>query len=311
MNEHRCSPYCGSMIQGPTGPMGPTGPQGIQGIQGVQGEIGPTGPQGIDGIQGPQGEIGPTGPTGPQGLMGATGQRGATGSTGPQGIRGLQGPQGLIGATGPQGLQGIQGIQGVTGPTGPTGPQGEVGPTGPQGIEGPTGPTGPAASNSVRSAYIVTYNDGTSADGIPVASSNRLPLDRMELDPTSLVTINTDEETIKFNQIGYYKIEFNVSAYPSVNGVDFDPTTDIVSVGLREVNTDNVYVGIGEWVFNGEAVQLHAHGIISIADTNTLYELANLGNSTIYLNTPDIRNLSTSSYFANSLVTLVVTYLGK
>ena len=166
-------------------------------------------------------------------------------------------------------------------------------------------------SDTVRSAYVVTYNDGTSADGIPVASSERLPLDRMELDPTSLVTINTDDETIKFNQIGHYKIEFTVSAYPSVNGVDFDPTTDIVSVGLRQNNTDNVYVGIGEWVYNGEPVELHAHGIIAVTDTNTLYELANLGNSTIYLSTPDIRDLSTKSYFANPLVTMVVTYLGK
>ena len=164
---------------------------------------------------------------------------------------------------------------------------------------------------SVRSAYVVTYNDGTSADGIPVASSERLPLDRMELDPTSLVTINTDDETIKFNQIGHYKIEFTVSAYPSVNGVDFDPTTDIVSVGLRQNNTDNIYVGVGEWVYNGEPVELHGHGIIAVTDTNTLYELANLGNSTIYLSTPDIRDLSTKSYFANPLVTLVVTYLGK
>ncbi len=359
MNEHRCSPYCGSMMQGPTGPtgprgatgptgprgvtgptgpsgaIGPTGPQGIQGLQGVQGEIGPTGPQGAQGIQGPQGLQGPTGPTGPQGAQGIQGTQGATGATGPQGTQGLQGPQGLTGATGPQGLQGLQGIQGVTGPTGPTGPQGltgdagEVGPTGPQGLQGeigPTGPTGPTGPQglqgeigptgpvgleSVRSAYVVTYNDGTSADGIPVASSERLPLDRMELDPTSLVTINTDDETIKFNQIGHYKIEFTVSAYPSVNGVDFDPTTDIVSVGLRQNNTDNIYVGVGEWVYNGEPVELHAHGIVAVTDTNTLYELANLGNSTIYLSTPDIRDLSTKSYFANPLVTLVVTYLGK
>lgn len=110
----------------------------------------------------------------------------------------------------------------------------------------------------------------------------------MELDPTGLVTINNDDEIIKFNQIVNYKIEFTVSAYPSVNGVDFDPIADIVSVGLRQNNTDNVYVGIGERMYNGEPVESHVHGIVAVTDTDTLYELANLGNSTIYLSTPEI-----------------------
>ncbi len=58
-------------------------------------------------------------------------------------------------------------------------------------------------------------------------------------------------------------------------------------------------------------LKVHAHGIVAVTDTNTLYELANLGNSIIYLSTPDIRDLSTKSYFANPIVTFVVTYLGK
>ena len=306
INNHRCSPYCGNQpIPGPTGP---TGPQGAQGLTGATGARGATGPQGLQGLQGLQGIQGPTGPQGPQGLQGLQGLQGIAGVTGPTGPTGAQGITGATGATGPTGPTGPIGAQGVAGETGATGP---TGPQGIQGVTGPTGPTGPAGADSVRSAYVVTYNDGTSADGIAVASSERLPLDRMELDPTSLITINTDDETIKFNQIGHYKIEFTVSAYPSVNGVDFDPTTDIVSVGLRQNGTDNIYVGIGEWVYNGEPVELHAHGIVAVTDTNTLYELANLGNSTIYLSTPDIRNLSTTSYFANPLVTLVVTYLGK
>lgn len=157
---------------------------------------------------------------------------------------------------------------------------------------------------------MVTYNDDTSADGIAVESLGRLPIDRMELDPTNLITLDTNEETIKFNTAGHYKIEFKISAYPSVNGVDFDPTTDIVSVGFRQLDTDNVYVGTGEWVFNGEAVELSATGIIVVTDTNALYELVNLGPSTIYLNTPSIKDIKSKSYFSNSLVTLVVTYLG-
>lgn len=195
----------------------------------------------------------------------------------------------------------------VSGPMGPTGPRGEIGPTG---LVGPTGPTGPMGSYLIRSAYMVTYNDDTSADGIPVASLVRLPIDRMELDPTNLVTLDTSEETIKFNQAGHYKIDFKVSAYPSINGIDFDPATDIVSVGFRQIDTDNVYVGTGEWVFNGEAAEVSASGIITVPDTSALYELVNLGKSTIYLNTPSIKNIASKSYFSNPLVTIVITYLG-
>lgn len=188
---------------------------------------------------------------------------------------------------------------------GPAGPKGDIGP---QGFPGETGPAGPTL---IRSAYLVTFNNGTTSDGVAVESQGRVPIDRLELDPTNLLTLNTDEETITFNETGYYKINFTVSAYPEVKGVDFDPTTDIVSVGIRQINTDNVYVGVGEWVFNGEAVELVANGILAVQDTSIPYELVNLGNSKIFLHTPDIRNLSTVSYFSNPLVTILIEYLGK
>lgn len=199
----------------------------------------------------------------------------------------------------------IPGPRGATGPTGPTGPTGN---TGPIGATGPTGPTGP---NTIRAAYLVTYNDDTNPDGIPITSNGRLPINREELDTSNLITLNETEKLIKFNTPGYYKISFVVSAYPEVDHVDFDPTTDIVSIGFKEENTDNIYVGIGEWVFNGEAIQLTASGIISVPDINKNYELANLSKKTIYLNSPSIKNISSTSYFANPLVTIVIEYLGR
>ena len=203
---------------------------------------------------------------------------------------------------GPKGEKGDKGDQGIPGE------KGDIGPQGPKGDIGPTGPTG---RNLIRTAYLVTFNDGTKEDGVPVLSGNRLPISRVELDISNLVTLNEIEKTIKFNEIGYYKISFTVSAYPSVTGIDFDPKTDIVSVGFRKINTDEVYVGVGEWVFNGEAIELIASGVISVVDTHSLYELANLSIKTIYLNTPDIRNISSSSYFSNPLVTMLIEYLGR
>ena len=96
-----------------------------------------------------------------------------------------------------------------------------------------------------------------------------------------------------------------------MHGQDFDPTKDIVSVGFRETNTDNVYVGVGEFVYNGESVELSASGIISVVDTAVTYELANLGKYTIYLETPDLNNILSNSYFANPLVTIVIEFLGR
>ena len=175
----------------------------------------------------------------------------------------------------------------------------------------PQGPTGPTGTVNFRSAYVITFNDGTSIDGIEVGSGERLPIDRVELDVSSLITLDAVNKTIKFNEPGYYKISFTVSAYPAVNDVDFDPTKDIVSVGFRQIDTDNSYVGVGQWVYNAEPVQLLGQGIIAVVDSKTLYELANLGKYPIYLLTPDIKNIASMSYFSNSLITMVIEYLGR
>lgn len=188
---------------------------------------------------------------------------------------------------------------------GPTGPQGEKGEKGDQGPIGQDGPT------RIKSAYIVTFNDGTFKDGIPVASSSTLPLDRVELDTNTIITLNQATSTIKFNEIGTYKITFTVSAYPEVTGIDFDPTKDYVSIGFRQSQTEQIYIGVGEWVFNGEAQELYAQGIISVIDTTDTYELANLGKYTIFLNTPSIENIESISYFSNPLITIVIEYLGR
>lgn len=211
-------------------------------------------------------------------------------------------------------------IQGPTGPTGEIGPkgdkgeQGEIGPRGLQGEIGPTGPKGDKgdpATGVQRSTYLVTFNNSKFPDGVPVESNRNLPIERIELDVDNLITLDTTNNLIKFNIHGYYKITFTVSAYPFVNSVDFDPTTDIVSLGFRETGTDNVYVGVGQWVYNGEAIELYAQGIIAVADINKTYELANLSKQTIYLSTPDIANIASHSFFSNPLITILIEYLGE
>lgn len=175
----------------------------------------------------------------------------------------------------------------------------------------PMGPTGPRGPAFLRAAYIVTYNKEQEPDGVSVPSGSRLPLERVELDVSNLITLDAQEHLLKFNAIGYYKITFTVSAYPRVTSPDFDPTKDIVSLGFKLSNTDNVYIGVGEWVFSGEAIELISQGIISVPNTNDTYELVNLSKETIYLNTPSMSNIASKSYFSNPLITMVIDYLGR
>ena len=52
-------------------------------------------------------------------------------------------------------------------------------------------------------------------------------------------------------------------------------------------------------------------GIISVVDTAVTYELANIGNYPIYLDSPLQANIKAKSYFANPLVVLTIDYLGR
>ena len=182
------------------------------------------------------------------------------------------------------------------------------GPAGPQGEVGPTGPTGPSL---MRSAYLVTFNGGQSAEGIPVNPDDRLPIDREELDISGLVTLDTDDEVIQFDVTGYYKITFTVSAHIISNELDFDPENDFIALGFRLVGTGNIFIGVSEWVYDDENIQLVAQGIIAVENVSNAYELVNLSKNTIYLNTPELKNIGAVSYFANSLVTIVIEYLGR
>ena len=198
---------------------------------------------------------------------------------------------------------------GPTGPTGPTGPSG--GPTGPTGPTGATGVTGPTGPTLLRSVYFATFNDGTQKDGILIAPGERLPITRTEIDVSNLAQLDTTNKTIKFNIVGYYSVTFTVSAYTKQETTEFDPTKDLVALGFRLINTDNVYIGTSEFIYNEEVKQLFAKGIIAVENTDNLYELVNLSKQAIYLNSPDIKDLGTHSYFANSLVTITVEYLGR
>lgn len=179
-------------------------------------------------------------------------------------------------------------------------------PRGIDGIQGPTGPKGPAGITTFYSAYLVTFNE----TGIPVkiSSNEVIPINKVELDSGNIVTI--DENIIKFNLIGYYQIDILISAYTN-NSNPFDINKDFVTIGLKFDDTDNIYVGASSWIYNNEVTQIKAQGIIAVDNTTNAYKLVNLSKNDIYLNTPDLTNIASISYFTNPLVTIIINYLGK
>lgn len=183
-----------------------------------------------------------------------------------------------------------------------------AGPTGPKGDKGDQGTAGPLL---IRSAYLITFNGGTSIKGVEVESNTQLPITRIELDPTNLITLVNSNKQIKFNIIGHYKITFITSAYVEKIQEEFNPDNDFITIGFKQTNTDNVYIGASKWIQNEIATQIIGHGIITVENTNNTYELDNLGKKTIYLTTPDIKNIASTSYFTNPLVTIIIEYLGK
>lgn len=312
-NRCRCCPcscnyysYC-LVGTGPTGPEGPQGPQGPQGIQGIQGPAGPEGPAGAQGSAGPQGPQGLIGPTGPMGLQGPQGLIGPAGPTGPQG------PQGLIGPTGPTGPQGLQGLAGPTGPTGPEGPQGLIGPTsptgpeGPQGLIGPTGPEGPA---------------GTMADSTQSFAINQLAnlLDQIAvLYPTVTMTLFVDQlATLSGVPVGVYTapgaggagllIIQSGSDYGYVSlsriaalylgaGSVYDPgITYLTPPDPYSPGYDTDYVlavqsslSIGDQISFGAATNTTGSGEVYINEPGILVLSDGLGNTPIFIFTPQIR----------------------
>lgn len=195
--------------------------------------------------------------------------------------------------------------------TGPTGITGSRGPTGPTGATGPTGPTGEAGENlRMRSAYLAKYHDYVGDIGELVVSGGRVAFTRKEIDPNEYVTLN-DDNTFQFNEPGWYKLTIIVNAYVPFQNGEFDAETDFVSIGLREVDTDNIYVGGSQWIYAEKPLPIFAQGIVVVLNPNTKFELVNVSKRGIYLLTPKIENISSKSYFTNMPASLIAEYLGK
>ncbi len=321
---------------GPTGPTGPTGPSATSikvgsvttTAAGNDAEVINVGTEKdvVLDFYIPAGEVGAKGEKGEPGIQGVPGLTGLTGATGPAGPAGPAGKDGasttILGSYDtildlktkvPQGNIGDSYLVGndlyVWSETDQDWKN--VGPIrGPQGIQGEVGPTGPAGPYKINACYVVTFfkNDENAYE---VEVKERLPLTRKEIDTDMICTINTDDNTIKFSKIGYYKISFIVNAYVPYFNTDFDPEVDFVSIGFRAVDTDNIYIGGSQWIYDELSYPIIGQGILTVNDVATPYELVNLTNRRIYLKTPVNNNINSNSHFINMPVSIIIEYLGR
>lgn len=112
------------------------------------------------------------------------------------------------------------------------------------------------------------------------------------------------------NLVGYYKITFVVSArIEPENPFSFE--SDFITIGFRQNNTDNVYIGTSKWLYENQYINLLAQRILAVDNPTNIYELVNLSPKTIYLNTPDIKHIKSKSYFNNAVVNIVIAYLDR
>ncbi|MDO5569607.1 MAG: hypothetical protein Q4G04_05840 [bacterium] len=210
-------------------------------------------------------------------------------------------------------IKGPQGEIGPTGPTGPAGERGEIGPTGPTGEEGAIGPQGlrgPAGPEKINSIYIVTLNQDINGAGIEILPNERLPLQRKEVDTGNICVLNSAENTLQFNKTGAYKINIAINAYtPHENNI-FNPDTDLISFGFKKVGDPIIYSGNSSFCYNEIGIESISQGIFIVNNITDPFELINLAKRNMYLTSPSIVNLNTDSYFANTLISITIEYLG-
>ncbi|SHK88535.1 Collagen triple helix repeat-containing protein, partial [Desulforamulus aeronauticus DSM 10349] len=307
---------------GSTGPVGPTGDTGPTGPVGPTGDAGPTGPIGPTGDTGPTGPIGPTGDTGPTGPVGSTGDTGPSGPVGPTGDTGPTGPVGSTGDTGPSGPVGPTGDTGPTGPVGPSGDTGPTGPIGPTGDTGPTGPIGPTGDTGPTGPTGDTGAAGTMADSTGCFAIRQLanlleqivvlyPTTTMTLFVEQLATLSgvaievytapsADEPGLLIIQsgsdYGYVSLNRIAAIYLGADSV-YDPSiTYLTPPDPYSPGCDTDYIlavqssmSVGDQISFGAAINTTGSGEVYINEPGIMVLSDGLGNTPVFIFTPQIR----------------------
>lgn len=186
--------------------------------------------------------------------------------------------------------------------------QGEKGEKGDKGEIGPTGPS------EIKAVYVVTLKDPSlelEEFGMEIKSGGRLPLKRLDISSTreNLIQLNSNEDTIQFNEIGTYEIIFTLNGNILQTEDPADIKTDFISVGFRAVDADEVYIGANDWSLNETPHNVTGIGLLRVTDVATAYELVNLQKKSMYLVGGNKKYTLTNSYFTTPMVTMIIKKL--
>ncbi len=256
---------------------------------------------------------------------GEKGEKGDRGENGKQGVQGLQGEKGEKGDAGVSPILIIDDVLTVEPdqqaevledveenihyltfhiPRGATGATGEKGEMGQQGVKGDKGDEG-----QIYGATIMSYNNDLNnfpIDGLEIASGDRLPIDRLELDQDGIITLDSAQRLFRFNRTGVYFITFSVVGYVKNSEPQYDKSADFVSIAFREVDKDEVIAGAVAWTPDESGHNIFGQGMLVVNDVDAEYELVNMQKKSLFLMGADIQKTISKSYFAVPMVTLSV-----
>lgn len=132
---------------------------------------------------------------------------------------------------------------------------------------------------------------------------------RKETDYGGIIELDSDDNTVQFNQTGVYSVTFTVNAYVKKTDADFNPTTDFVAVAFRPVDSDEIVAAANTWCVQECATNIVGQGVFVVSDIATAYELVNIQSKCIYISGCDITQTVTQSYFGGPMISVVITKL--
>ncbi len=152
----------------------------------------------------------------------------------------------------------------------------------------------PTISDAVGLANITTSG---LVDGLIVPAGGRIPLTTLKVNDENLITLN--DNTIRFNRCGLYKIDFVVDTYTQ------NPTaTEQIALGFKRVIDSTTLFTAGMRITT-PSNQIVGTGVIRVRNVRELYELVNLNTNPIRLLSFRGETVLTSA----DVVNMSITYL--
>ena len=181
-------------------------------------------------------------------------------------------------------------------------PRGMTGEKGEQGEKGETGLMELIGCNILSYPEVINYK----AEGEEIPSEGRLPLRRMVTDHGPTLRLNVGEDTFTIYNAGGYYISFNVNAYTKKSGDAFNPNTDFVYIGLREVGGTSILVGANEWTPAEYPHNMSGQGMFMLINGQKTFELVNLGTKSIFINGCNGKNTKSNDYSSVPMVSISI-----